>query len=259
VTGTRTILLTDVVDSTLITERVGDARMAQVWVAHDRLARDLLAAHGGVEADRTDGFLMLFEEVSDAVGFAVAFHAGLRRLSGETGVPLRARVGIHVGEVIVIETPASDRARGAKPIEVEGLAKPAAARVMSVALGGQTLLSAAARQALGETGLRVCSHGFWRMKGVSEPMELFEAGDTEAPFTPPPDGAKVYRVVQRDGRWLPVHEVRHSLPAERDLFVGREADLQALAKRLDEGARLVTVLGIGGTGKTRLVTHFAWT
>jgi len=94
--------------------------------------------------------------------------------------------------------------------------------------------------------------------GVSEPLELFEIGDSEAPFQPPPDGAKVYRVVADGERWLPVREVKHSLPAERDAFVGRSADLQRL-DRLFGDTRLVSVLGIGGTGKTRLVTRFGWT
>ena len=49
----------------------------------------------------------------------------------------------------------------------------------------------------------------------------------------------------------------HSLPAERDEFVGREADLRELGQRLDGGPRLLSVLGIGGSGKTRLVLHLA--
>jgi len=48
--------------------------------------------------------------------------------------------------------------------------------------------------------------------------------------------------------WRPVREVRHNLPAERDAFVGRIAELRALAARLDAGARLLTVLGPGGAG-----------
>lgn len=49
------------------------------------------------------------------------------------------------------------------------------------------------------------------------------------------------------------------LPKPRDAFVGREAELEALAVKLEGGARLVTVVGFGGTGKTRLVTRFGWT
>jgi predicted ATPase len=50
----------------------------------------------------------------------------------------------------------------------------------------------------------------------------------------------------------------HALPAERDAFVGREAELEELTRLVDGGARLVSVLGLGGTGKTRLALHFAW-
>ena len=94
---------------------------------------------------------------------------------------------------------------------------------------------------------------------MAEPVELFEAGDDARAFTPPPDSAKVYRVVRHGDLWLPVREVAHSLPAERDAFVGRHDALAELARRFDAGARLVSVLGIGGTGKTRLATRFAWT
>ena len=53
--------------------------------------------------------------------------------------------------------------------------------------------------------------------------------------------------------------MRNNLPAERDAFVGREEALLELARRFDGGARLVSVLGIGGTGKTRLALRFART
>jgi hypothetical protein len=56
-----------------------------------------------------------------------------------------------------------------------------------------------------------------------------------------------------------VRAIKHHVPAERDTFVGREPDLQQLAHRLDAGARLITVVGPPGTGKTRLAIHFAWT
>ena len=52
---------------------------------------------------------------------------------------------------------------------------------------------------------------------------------------------------------------RHSLPAERDEFVGRRAAMRELRQRFDQGARLVSLVAIGGCGKTRLATHFGWT
>ena len=247
--------MTDVVDSTNLSETLGDAASAALWTAHDRVARDLLRAWRGREIDKTDGFLLLFDAAADAVGYALAYHRALAALD----VPLKARAGIHVGPVILRANSASDVALGAKPLEVEGIAKPTAARVMSLAQGGQTLLTPEAREALGETALRLQSHGHWRMKGVAEPVKLFEAGDAGSPFTPPPDGAKVYRVVRDGDLWLPVKQIKHSLPAERDAFVGRLEPLLELARRLDDGARVVSILGIGGSGKTRLVTRFGWT
>ena len=247
------LLLTDIVDSTALVERLGDEAAAALWQQHDQLARALLRDWRGREIDKSDGFLLLFASVGDALGFAQHYHRALRRLEP----PLAARAGLHCGSVALRENAADDVARGAKPVELEGIAKPIAARIMSIALAGQTLLSAQARAALGDGGPRCPSHGHWRIKGLAEPIELFEAGGDEAPFTPPPDTAKAYRVIWRDEGWLPLHALRHSLPAERDSFVGRRSELRALAQRFDEGARLVSLLGIGGTGKTRLALRYA--
>ena len=57
----RALLLTDVVDSTKLAESLGDAAMAEVWAAHDRVARALLEPRRGREIDKTDGMLLLFE------------------------------------------------------------------------------------------------------------------------------------------------------------------------------------------------------
>jgi predicted ATPase/class 3 adenylate cyclase/Tfp pilus assembly protein PilF len=254
-TPARALLLTDVVDSTKLSHALGDTEMARLWAEHDRAARALLAQWRGREIEKTDGLLALFDSAADAAGFALDYHRALVALEH----PLVARAAIHVGPMSLRESSAEDVARGAKRFEVDGLAKPITARVMATALGRQTLLTSDARQALGETPLRVQSHGHWRLKGLPEPIELFELGDEHAPFTPPPDDPKAYRVLRQRGLWVPVREVRHSVPAERDSFVGRQEPLQRLAKKLEGGARLVSVLGLGGTGKTRLVTRFAWT
>ncbi len=252
----RALLLTDVVDSTKLIERLGDQRAAAMWGAHDRAARDLLVQHDGLEIDKTDGFLLMFESVDAAAGYAIAWHAALRRLSAELGIGLAARAGLHFGEVVLRENPADDVARGAKPLEVEGIAKPLAARVMSVATGEQTLVSAAARAQL-ELDCAVRSHGFWRMKGVDQPVELFEVSDADSPFLPPPDGAKVYRVVRDGEGWRPAREVPNNLPVRSDSFLGRAAELRELGERLGEDGAIVTLLGPGGTGKTRLCLEFA--
>ena len=252
-----TLLFTDLVDSTLLVERLGDARAAELWADHDRRARDLLAQWNGREIDRSDGFLLIFGQPAAAAAFALAYHLALAELA------LLARVGMHVGPVTLRDTPAADIARGAKQVEVEGLAKPFAARIMALARGGQTLLSAAARSALGNApdGAAIDSHGYYRLKGVEAPVEVFELGlQRHCAFTPPADTDKAYRVVIGGDLWRPLREVRHNLPGERDPFVGRTAELRELAQRLDAGARLVSVIGPGGTGKTRFVRRYgmAW-
>ena len=270
----RALLLTDLVDSAALASRLGDVAMASLGAEHDRLARDLLRTWRGREIDKTDGFLLLFDAAADALGYALDYHRALAALV----TPLVARCGLHVGPVTLRQTPAADVALGAKPLEVDGLAKLVAARVMSTALGGQILLTDAARVAIGRPAQRVMAHGHWRFKGLPEPLALFEIGDEQAPFVAPPDVDKAYRVV--NGRadanvespvdspadsaaagvdmWLPVRTIRHSLPAERDAFIGRQTALADLARRFDSGARLVSVLGMGGTGKTRLATRFGW-
>ncbi len=250
------LLFTDVVDSTKIVESVGDTEAARIWADHDRRARDLLHSHDGREIDRTDGFFLLFDDAAAAVCYALAYHDALVDLG------LRARAGIHVGTVSLRANPAADVARGAKPIEVEGVAKPLAARIMALAQGGQTLLSAPAFGALGEStieGAEIERHGFYRLKGIDAPVEIFEIGRRGvAGFVPPPDAEKAYQVVLIADRWQPIREVPHNLPAERDRFVGRSRELRNLARRLGGGDRLVTLIGPGGAGKTRLATHYAW-
>jgi len=116
----RALLLTDVVDSTKLSEELGDQAMAEVWLQHDRLARDLLPVWRGREIDKTDGMLLLFERCEDALHYAQAYHQALAQLP----VALKARAGLHVGAVILRENSPEDVQRGAKPLEVEGLASP---------------------------------------------------------------------------------------------------------------------------------------
>ncbi len=250
-----TLLFTDLVDSTRLYEDEGEERMAALWALHDRMARALIREHGGLEIGRSDGFLVHFVEPTAALRFALGYHAALRTFTP----PVRARVGLHHGSASLRRNSPEDCARGATPFEVDGAALPIAARIMSVALGGQTLLSTAAKDRLEPGTARLASHGFWRLKGLPEPIELWEAGDEWGLFVPPPDGEKAYGVVAISGEWRPRRDIPHTLPAERDSFIGRHTDLAQVAAHLHAGARLVSVLGIGGIGKSRLAIRFGWT
>ena len=166
-----------------------------------------------------------------------------------------------MGPLTVRKNPDADVARGAKPDETAGFAISVAARVLSIAGAGQTLASAEAVDALEDRIDRfvVVSHGHWQLKGVLDPLEVFEVGVRgEAPFAPPADAEKAWRVQWSSTAWIPMREMRHRLPAERDAFVGRREDLVDLVARVDAGARLVSLLGIGGTGKTRLALRYGW-
>ena len=247
------LLMTDVVDSTQLSEQLGDEAAAVLWQAHDHKVRDLLRTWQGQEIDKSDGFLVLFRQVDDAVACALALH---RALAGLT-TPLQMRAGIHVGTLRTRPNRDDDIRQGAKPFEVDGIAKPLAARIMGLARGGQTLLSASAREALQSQRWQLENQGYWRLKGLPEPVELFEANERGAPVYAPKDSPKAYRVIAADGGWTPLHAAPHSLPADRDQFIGRADAMTALAHRFHDGARLVSVLGAGGIGKTRFVLRFA--
>jgi len=205
----RTLLLTDLVGSTALLDQVGDRRGAELGARFDRISRDLLAEHRGIEIDKTDGFLLIFEQPDDAVRYALAMHQALLGLSAEENAPISARCGIHLGQVHLRQNDPEDVARGAKPLEVEGLAKPLAARVMSLALGGQTLLTRTAfdvakRASVGEAemeGLEWLQHGIYDLKGVSEGIEICEVGARgTAPLVAPPSAEKALRRVTRKRR-----------------------------------------------------------
>ena len=200
----RTLLLCDLVASTKLVERLGDAAAADLLARHDRIARDLLPAFNGREIDKSDGFLLLFDRPIEAVRFALAYQARLRELGAAINTTITARVGIHLGEVVLRENSREDVARGAKPLEVEGLPKAVAARVMSLAGDGRILLTRTAydfarRAAVGasdEAQLRWAVHGRYRLAGVEDLLEVCEVAAPGADaLAPPPNSEKGHRVV----------------------------------------------------------------
>ncbi len=199
----RTLLLTDLVDSTGLVERLGDTPASDLFRAHDRLVLQLQQQWRGRLIDRSDGMLLLFERPIDGLGFALDYSRGLIQLGNERDIDLRARVGLHVGEVLTWRNSPEAVSVGAKPLEVEGLAKPMAARLMAMARPGQILLSAVAEplahraaRELGERGQHLAwkSWGRWRFKGVPEAQQVFEVGEPGiAPLRAPSNTPKAWR------------------------------------------------------------------
>ena len=254
------LMLSDIVDSTQLAQTIGESAMAALWASHDRAARDAIRANGGREIGRSDGLLASFTTANSAAAFAASYHRALASLHPD----FRARVGLHWGEVTLRPNSAQDVAAGATPLEIDGVALPLAARVMSVAQGGQTLASAALVDVLAAPAQALArAHGFWRFKGITEPVAVLELTVPDLPATlPPQDGSKGYRVVRHgdgegEGDWAPAREIPHNLRLARTRFFGRRETLRALAHHFDDGARLVTLLGIGGIGKTRCALAFA--
>lgn len=224
----RALLFTDLCDSLLLVERIGDVAAAELFQEHDRLVLALQQRWNGQLIDRSDGLFMLFERPIDALGFALDYQRGLQPLGQRHEIHLQARAGLHVGDVLTWENSAEAVRAGAKAIEVEGLAKPTAARLMQLARPGQILLSAVAesivRRSSGSLGamaegLQWRSFGRWRFKGVSQPAEVY---GVQAAGMPAP------------GR------LRHTAKARRDLPLWR----RPLAMAAQAAVLLAAVLGV---------------
>ncbi len=193
----RTLLQTDLVGSALWQEEVGYALVSEIWAQHDRTSRELLAQHGGLEIDKANGFLLLFERPIDAVRYALAYHRALSDLSQRLDLAIGARAGIHTGEVILRESPAGDFSRAAQTPQLEGPAKATAGRLTAAAAVHQTLMSRGAydlartavvgKSHLGGRPVRWLAHGAYRFEGLAEPVEIFEVGEVGlARLEPPP-------------------------------------------------------------------------
>lgn len=200
----RALLLTDLCDSVSLVERIGDVASAELFRSHDLLVLELQQRWSGRLIDRSDGMLLVFERPLHGIGFALDYMAGLTALGTERQLTLKARAGLHVGEVLLWENSPQAIDIGAKPLEVEGLAKPMAARLMAIARPGQVLVSAvvealsrrASKEERGNLGSRLVwkSHGNWQFKGLPKPLEVYEVGEAgKAPLRAPQGGSKARR------------------------------------------------------------------
>ena len=190
------IVLLDIIGSTAFVQRAGAQVAAQWFQVHDRLARSLVYKHQGREIDRSDGFLLSFDRIQDAVNFALAYQ---RTVPKKTR--LNTRIGIHWGRVIEVKQDDVFVGAGAKRVELEGIAKNIAARTMSLCGAGQVLLTKEAIQAVkGRTngmtpkGTRYVCVGLYRFKGVRKPQEIYAVGETIESLQPPKGSEKVKRL-----------------------------------------------------------------
>ena len=238
-----TLVATDLVGSTALVSSLGDERAAALFRRHDEVVRALLREHRGTELERTDGFVCLFRRPIDATRFCLGLHDALDALGKEVGHELRARAGIHMGECVM--TPVVG---GSKQVEAEGLTRVVSVRVMSLANGGQTLLTRAAfdmarRAAVGNDSVpaeaRWLAHGAYYFKGIGETVEVFEVG------LPGPG---------RLARPADSNKARRAVPAgEEDVLGWRPAPSLEIPGR--KNWFLSDKLGEGGFGEVWLAQH----
>ena len=182
------LVVIDLVDSTKFFQRYGDKQASDAMRVYDRIFRGLLVKYNGIEIDKTDGALLIFETMREALAYTGEYHRMI-----EKHLKLKSRVGIHCGHVIMHSNSEAFIKRGAKPVEVDGIHKNIAARVMSVAGGGQTLLSARAGEYAASVrgGILMADLGTWSMKGVIRPMRLYAVGATSDRLRRPKETDKV--------------------------------------------------------------------
>lgn len=180
-----TMLFTDLAGSTRLKQERGDSEAVALLQVHADLTREVLRnfPEGREISTAGDSFFCVFVRPSDAVAFALRLQSRMRRDLHPEGIAMR--IGIHLGEVVVEEN-----AVAGKPLDLFGLQVDTAARVMSLAEGGQILCTRAvfdnARQVLkgrdhpGLAELVWLNHGPYELKGVEEPVEVCEVGEQEA-------------------------------------------------------------------------------
>jgi predicted ATPase/class 3 adenylate cyclase len=216
--GTVTLVFTDVEGSTALLDDLGAEAYRSALADHRWALRDAFQAHSGYEVDEAgDGLFYAFASASDAV--RAVEHAMASLAEG----PVKSRVGVHTGEPLL------------DPPKYVGPDVHKAARIMSAAHGGQVLLSGATRELVAGDLLELGRH---RLKDFAEPVSLFQLGS---------------------GRFPPLRTISNTnLPVPLSSFVGREQEVAEVVSLIrDEGARLLTLAGPGGTGKTRLALEAA--
>jgi predicted ATPase/class 3 adenylate cyclase len=212
-TGTVTFLFTDIEGSTRLLHSLGPDAYADALAEHRRVLREAFAAHCGAEVDtQGDAFFVAFPTADG--GAAAAVEASDALADG----PIAVRMGLHTGAPTVT-------AEGYIGVDVHR-----GARIAALAHGGQIVLSPTTATLLDEVATR--DLGLHRLKDFQEAVRLVQLGVGEFPPLRTPGSVE--------------------LPTPATRFLGREHELfQAVSLYYERDPRVLTILGPGGTGKTR--------
>ncbi|HJQ05366.1 MAG TPA: adenylate/guanylate cyclase domain-containing protein [Nocardioides sp.] len=169
--GTVTLFFSDVEDSTALNDQLGDKTFVKVLAAHDRIVRTRIEQHQGqVVKTAGDGFMVAFRDTEAACRAAIAIQRDLGRPSDSIlrRHPIQVRIGIHTGQVV------------ARDGDYFGTNVAMAARVASVAAGGEIFVSEAVTEALADSSITPVPVGVYELKGLSgeHPISQLLAGET---------------------------------------------------------------------------------
>jgi predicted ATPase/class 3 adenylate cyclase len=234
--GTVSFLFTDIEGSTQLLHALGRERYGEVLREHHRLLREVWERHGGYEVDTEgDAFFVAFAQGSAALTAAADVQRTLAQAPWPDEFEPRVRIGVHSGEA---------SGEGGRYV---GVAVHRAARICSAAHGGQVLVSEptvalCADEDLVDVGLR--DLGLHRLKDLTEPQRLYQLLIQGLPSEFPPARTLENRPT--------------NLPVQPTPLIGRERELHELRRLVERpDVQLVTLLGPGGTGKTRLALQLA--
>jgi predicted ATPase/DNA-binding SARP family transcriptional activator len=229
--GTVVFLFTDIEASTRRWEGDEEA-MAEDLARHDEMVRAAVdATQGRVFANTGDGLCAAFPTASAALKAAVDSQRVLLEERWRSPVPLRVRMAVHAGAA---------EPRGDNYV---GPSLNRTARLLSLGSGGQVLCSQAAADLARDhlsAGVALLDLGDHRLADLARAERVFQVTHPDLPATFPP--------LRSPGR--------HALPAAVTSFVGRAKEIEEVRGLLDE-SRLLTLTGVGGSGKTRLALEVA--
>ena len=231
--GTLTFLLTDLVASTRAWE-ASPAAMRDAMARHDRIVGSCLERYQGNAGGRAgDSVLGVFRRAADAAQCALALQREFGREAWPAGTQLKTRIALHTGEAELRED------------QYHGLALNRCARLLATCHGGQVLVSQATEQLLVDElppNTALWDLGLHRLKDLTRPERVYQLVDVAHAVEFPPLASLPSQLT--------------NLPAQLTPFIGREEELKQL-QEMHRRARLVTLTGPGGAGKTRLALELA--